>query len=474
MMDMSRISIHFVNLGLAVAAVGTLSLAYPHVLLARLQPDACVSSTERPNIIFLLTDDHRWDALGYAGNGIIQTPELDKLAANGIYFKNAYVTTSICCVSRASILSGQYASRHQIHDFATEMSDEALQHTYPLLLKQSGYYTGFIGKYGVGEKMPENRFDKWYGFPGQGSYHQQDSLGRGIHLTALMRNQADAFLESTTRDRPFCLSISFKAPHTERGDAFIADSATRYLYALDTLPVPVTAGDSYFEAFPDFFKRNNEARIRWQVLFPTPDQFQENVKKYYRLITEVDQVVGAIREKLAELKLARNTVILFMSDNGFYMGEHGLAGKWYGHEESVRVPLIIYDPRIPARQRGQIRNEIALNIDVAPTILAMAGVAIPREMQGRDLMRLLEQPTPVWRDDFFYEHMFTANDRIPRSEGVIGRRYKYLRYIDFDYEVLYDIESDPHEITNLASQPAYGNLLDTMRDRYGELKQAAK
>jgi arylsulfatase A-like enzyme len=437
---------------------------------------ASAQSSEKPNIIFLLTDDQRWDALGFAGNEVIQTPQMDRLAQEGVYFQNAYVTTSICAVSRASILSGQYARRHGIQDFATSFSAEAFAKTYPALLRQLGYYTGFIGKYGVGREMPADQFDEWYGFPGQGTYHHEDDKGNYQHLTSLIGDQAEAFIQQADKQKPFCLSISFKAPHVEGLNDFIPDPNLNELYAEDVIPVPVTAGDEYFEAFPDFFKAGNEGRSRWQVRFSTSELYQENVKKYYRLVSGVDKVVGRIREQLAASGLDQNTVIIFTSDNGFYLGEHGLAGKWYGHEESIRVPMILYDPRLPEEQKRQVRKEIALNIDVAPTILSLAGQQAPETMQGMDLTRLIDKPASDWRQDFFYEHLYSHDGKIPQTEGVVGERYKYLRYLEPnpDYEVLYDDQEDPDEIENLADDPAYQDVLKKMRDRYKELKENAK
>lgn len=429
-----------------------------------------------PNIIFLLTDDQRWDALGYAGNTIIQTPQMDRMAREGIHFKNAYVTTSICAVSRASILSGQYARRHGIQDFSTSFSEKAFAETYPSLLRQAGYYTGFIGKYGVGNEVPADQFDEWYGFPGQGTYHHKDSKGQYQHLTSRMGDQALAFLQQRDQKQPFCLSISFKAPHVENTNDFIPDPTYDSLYASDSIPRPVTGSDSYFKRFPDFFKANNEGRARWKVRFSTPQLYEENVKKYYRLVTGVDHVIGRIRTKLHELGLDQNTVIILTSDNGFYLGEHGLAGKWYGHDPSIRVPMILYDPRLPEEKKGQVKSEIALNIDVAPTILSLAGQPVPKYMQGMALTRLIDGSVQDWRQHSFYEHLYSHHGTIPQTEGVIGERYKYLRYVepDPDYEVLYDGLEDPNEIENRASDPAYQDELRQMRTRYRELKDQAK
>jgi len=428
----------------------------------------CGTQNKKPNIIFLLTDDQRWDTMGCMGNTIIQTPNMDKLASDGVLFKNMFVTTSICCVSRASIFTGCYARRHKIVDFKTDFSEQALAQTYPILLKNAGYYTGFIGKYGVGNNLPADEFDYWRGIPGQPVYEQKDENGQPIHLTHIMGDQSLDFLSACPKDQPFCLSVSFKAPHVQDRDPrqFIYDPAYKDMYKETTIPVPKTADPKYYDSFPDFFKANNEARIRWDIRFSTPEKFQESVKGYYRLLFGVDVVIGRIREALEEQGLADNTIIVLTGDNGFYLGEHGLAGKWYGHEESIRVPLVVYDPRLPERLRGQVREEMALNIDIAPTFLSMAGLAVPETMQGRDLAPLMKNEQPEWRDEFFYEHLFD-HKTIPKSEGVVTKRYKYMRYFEQApvYEELYDLKTDPFEEKNLAGDPEFDAVLQQLRKK---------
>jgi arylsulfatase A-like enzyme len=434
-------------------------------------------SDSKPNIIFLLTDDQRWDTMGCMGNRIIQTPNLDNMAENGVLFKNAFVTTAICCTSRASIFNGQYARRHGINDFSTDFSEEQLSKTYPMMLRDAGYKTGFVGKYGVGANLPADRFDYWRGIGGQPKYEHTDENGNYKHLTQIMEEQSIEFLQSCSQDQPFCLSVSFKAPHVQDGDPrqFIYDPAYKDLYKDAVIPVPKTADDKYFMAFPEFFTKDNEARRRWEIRFSTPEKYQESVKGYYRLITGVDVAVGRIRDELDRLNMSDNTIIMLLGDNGFYLGEHSMAGKWYGHEESIRVPLVVYDPRLPKDNRGQKREEMALNIDIAPTILSMVGLDIPDSMQGFDLMPLIRGEHPKWREEFLYEHLFT-HPRIPKSEGVVTRQFKYLRYIEQDpvYQELYDLASDPYEENNLAGNENYSEILDNLRDRCDELCELYK
>ena len=438
---------------------------------------AAEAARKRPNIIFLLTDDQRWDTMGCAGNPIIRTPNMDALAAGGAMFTNAFVTTSICCTSRASIFTGQYARRHGKRSFQSRFTEAEWDRTYPGLLGKAGYRLGFVGKYGL-VKPPVRRFDFWRGFVGQGRYELKDDAGEYVHLTRRMGDQAVEFLRGCPKDRPFCLSVSFKAPHVQDGDPrqFLYDRALKGLYKDATLPVPVTADPKYYESFPAFFKEANIGRERWKVRFSTPAKFQEMVKGYYRLITGVDVAIGRIRAELTRLGLADNTVLLLMGDNGFYLGEHGLAGKWYGHEESIRVPLVVFDPRLPNERRGKKREEMALNIDVAPTILSMAGLAVPERMQGRDLTPLVAGRRVPWRSEFFYDHLCIGGKRIPRSEGVVTGRWKFLRYIDQKppYEELYDRKNDRHETTNLAGQARHRKVLEDLRKRCTEYRRTLR
>jgi len=429
-----------------------------------------------PNIVFLLTDDQRADTMGCAGNPIIQTPNIDAMAKGGVRFTNAFVTTSICASSRASIFSGQWTSRHGVTDFRTHFSPEALAQTYPMQLRTAGYRTGFIGKYGVGAQktLPVTEYDYWKGFPGQGRYENKDKDGNYKHLTKIMGEQAIEFLQGCSKDRPFCLSVSFKAPHCQDGDPrqFLYDRAYKDLYKDAVIPVPEKADPHYFEALPEFL-RTSEARRRWDIRFSTPEKFQESVKSYYRLIFGVDVVIGKIREQLKQLDFDDNTVLVLIGDNGFYLGEYGLAGKWFPHEESIRVPLVVFDPRAGNKLRGRTLDQVALNVDIAPTILELAGVKPPEQMQGRSLLPLLKGKKPKWRTEFFYEHPF-EHKTIAKTEALRTPDYKYARYVDYDYEELYDLKLDPDETINLAKDEKYKKILESLRKRCNELEQEAK
>lgn len=437
-----------------------------------------VNKVNKPNIIFLLTDDQRWDAMGAMGNSIIQTPNMDKLANAGVLFQNAYVTTSICCVSRASILTGQYESKHHINDFNTDLSAEALSQTYPALLKNAGYNLGFIGKFGIGMHPPEQLFDFFVnseaGEKLQPDYLIKGKNGKEIHDTDTLSNAIQDFLGGYgANNKPFCLSVSFKAPHEQDGypSTYVIQPKYKDYYKDVTIPKPVTADPKYWEQFPPFFKTDvNFGRARWKGFFDTPELYQENVKNYYRLITGVDDAIGRMMKKLDKLGIADNTIIIVMGDNGMFLGEHGMEGKWWGYEESVRIPLLIYNPISRDKIKQYRAPQMALNIDIAPTILGMAGVRAPKSMQGLDLFEVLENKIPE-RKDFFYQYYFLGGPRLPRQEGVVTNRFKYMNYFEDDYEELFDIRYDPHETKNLAKEPQYRDELELLRRRYTELKK---
>ena len=438
---------------------------------------------ERVNVVVLLTDDQRHDALSVAGNPTIRTPALDALAHAGTRFTNGFVTTSICATSRASILSGQYARRHGVWDFATGFTAEQIADTYLARFEAAGYVTGFIGKWGLGGALPDTLVDVWRGFGGQGSYAATDETGEPIHLTRLLERQSLAFLrQAAAQDAPFHLSVSFKAPHVEDPNAFPFDPEFAGLYADAVIPPPADTAYVGTESLPAFgFAENptEEGRARWRARFSTPERYQASVKGYYRLVAGVDRAVAAIRAELERLGVAGNTVVVFTSDNGFYLGEHGLAGKWYGHAPSIRVPLLVFDPRVPASARGQVRDELALNLDVAPTVLDLAGLPVPPGVQGRSLAPLVRgAAVPDWRSDFFYEHLFGYDGRIPRTEGVVGRRFTYLRWLDAepDVETLFDRVADPGETVDwtrhLDRRPGLADTLAALRQRWAWYREA--
>ncbi len=426
------------------------------------------TQSERPlNVLFLLTDDQRFDMFGAGGNRIIRTPHMDRLAGEGVSFANNYVTTSICAVSRASFFTGLYARCHGIHGFGTPLSEEQHQHSYPVRLRDAGYRTGFVGKYGVGNARhiddAAKRFDYFEGWPGQGQYLVP---GRA-HMTEHLGNQALEFLEGTSADQPWNLSVSFKAPHVQdRVDPyFINDPLLDDMYdGVRLQPFPHMDG-SYYESLPEFLREDTESRARFERRFGTPEKWEESVKRYYALIHGVDIQIGRMLERLEASGQLDQTLIIFTGDNGFFLGERGWAGKWYMHEESIRTPMVVRDPRAGARA-GTRRHEMTLNIDVCPTILSAAGLDVPSSMNGRDLMPLVHGGSPPWRSEWFYEHLF-EHDRVPKSEGVHAGDWKYFVFHESQppHEEMYHLAEDPHETVNLAGAEGQAETLARLRER---------
>lgn len=452
-----------------MASVAAASELLPETRAQGQQAPPRDAGAKPPNIIFMLADDHRWDALGCMGNRVIQTPHLDRLGRDGVIFENHFTTTPICCASRASYMTGQYAATNGIYDFATPLSPAQVEAAYWTQLKQAGYTVGFIGKFGVGSTMPSGSFDYWKGFPGQGNYFPQGP--QGPHLSHVMRGQAREFITAAAKaGRPFCLSISFKAPHVQdqSPEQYLPAPEMLDLYQDVTIPPLSRAPASDILRLPPSLQ-HSESRHRWGVRFATEALYQESVKGYYRLIAGNDATVGALRETLAAQGLADNTIIVYSADHGICNGEHGLAGKWYAYEEDIRIPLIVYDPRQAARERGTRRRAMTLNIDLHPTLLELAGVRAPAAVQGQSLAGVLRRDNPQFRPLFFIEHDFPDNGWIPSSEAIRTERWKYIRWTGHakpvtafpapytaqaaPHEELYDLVHDPYETHNLIGRP---------------------
>jgi arylsulfatase A-like enzyme len=425
------------------------------------------------NIVLLYADDWRYDSLGIAGNRVLQSPNIDQLARDGVRFERNCVTTSICGVSRASLLTGQWMSRHgnrAFDAFKTPWSE-----TFPGVLRDHGYWVGHVGKWHCGP-FPKQRFDFGRSYAGKHWIKQPD--GTAIHVTKKNENDALEFLRSRPADKPFCLTLAFFATHAEDANPkqYLPQPASMALYRDATIAVPATASDEYFRRLPPLVgNERNEGRNRWHWRFDAPDKYQEMMKNYYRLATEVDAVCGSVVAELKKQGVLDETLVIFTTDNGYFHGEHGLADKWYPYEESIRVPLVIRDPRIVKQQRGKSNDALMLNVDLAPTILAAAGAKPPRGMQGRDIAPLYLEPKPSqWRDDFFYEHPTIKNkDFIPASQALVTREWKYVLWPEFDYEELFDLRNDATEQHDLARAPEQRTRIEQMRRRFAELRTAA-
>ncbi len=430
-------------------------------------------AAEPMNVLVLYADDWRHDSLGVAGNEVVTTPVIDKLASQGVRFTHNCVTTSICGVSRATLFTGQWMSRHGCKGFT--MFDTPFAQTYPAILREKGYYVGHVGKWHNGQ-FPADEFDFGRVYHGRHWYKLAD--GRRVHVT--QRNEEDAleFLDKRPQDEPFCLTVAFFATHAEDSSPkqFLPQPQSMSLYEDIEVPVPVNATEESWKRLPPFFTPRNEGRNRWTWRFDTPEKYQTMMKNYYRLAHEVDATCGKVLEKLEQQGALDNTLVIFTTDNGYYHAEHGLADKWYPHQESIRVPLVIRDPRMPQTLHGTTNDEFTLSVDLAPTILAATGCEVPERMQGTDMAPLYTSNTPPeWRDEFFYEHA-TLRDAsfIPASEALVRKDWKYFYWPEQDYEQLFHIAVDPHEENDLARDSQHADKLAEMRQRFAELKAAAK
>ena len=429
----------------------------------------------KPNFLFILTDDQRFDATGYAGHPILKTPNMDKLASRGVRFPNTFVTTPICAASRASILSGTYERKHKYTFGTPPLSVQLCESSYPAMLQKAGYRTGLIGKLGVNLEKgePAKMFDllSTIGYP----FLRKQPSGEVQHIDEIATDRAIELLNQQPAQKPFCLSVCFNSPHAEDGELdnlYPWPKSVDGLYDTTTIPLPPLVDEKYYRALPTFLQEAIN-RIRWKWQFDTPEKYQKNVRSYYRMISGIDHEIGRLTDELRRKGLDKNTIIVFMSDNGYFLGERGLSGKWVHFEESLRVPLVIVDPRITKNRQGAVAKQMALNIDIAPTILDFAGIKVPSAYQGQSLTPLIRGEKPAWRHDFFCEHLL-VDPTIPQWEGVRDERYVYARYFGQKpvYEYLHDLRKDPNEIQNLVKNKEYKGVLERIRRRLQQLKDA--
>jgi arylsulfatase len=443
------------------------------VLAATALSGSTLGKDEKRNVLVLYADDWRFDTLGCAGNPVVKTPNLDALAGRGVRFTQNCVTTAICGVSRATLFTGQWMSRHGNEGFNPFKTPWA--QTYPGLLRDNGYWVGHVGKWHNG-KFPAENFD--FGRSYAGRHWMKEPDGTMIHVTQKNENDSLEFLKDRPKDKPFCLTVAFFATHAEDSNPkqFLPQPQSMSLYNDSPVPVPPNATDESWKRLPKFFDEENEGRNRWHWRFDTPEKYQEMMKNYYRLATEVDATCGKIIAELKAEGIYENTLVIFTTDNGYYHAEHGLADKWYPHQESIRVPLIIDDPRMPEGKRGTTDDDFTLSVDLAPTILAAVGIPAPKRMQGRDMAPLyLASEKPEWRTEFFYEHATLRDkDFIPASEALVRKDWKYFYWPDFGVEQLFNITEDPREENDLIADPAQESRLAEMRARFKELKAQAK
>ena len=433
----------------------------------------------RPNIIFILVDDLRWDELGITGHPFLKTPHIDRIGREGALFRNAFMTTPLCSPSRASFLTGQYAYTHGIIDNVDRSVASHKLITFPLLLQQAGYATAFIGKWHMGnDDSPRPGFDRWVSFKGQGSYVNpeinedgRDVNARG-YITDLLNGYAVEFIKRR-HDKPFLVYLAHKAIHPEvmqHGDGsvnlaeaerFIPAERHRDLFVGKTVPRRRNA------MRPPVGKPALQRTINdLPPLGPKTATSDETVLGRQRSLMAIEEGVGEILKALQETNQLDDTVIVLASDNGYFYGEHGLSvERRLAYEESIRMPLLVRYPR--SIKPGTVRDEFALNIDVAPTLLELAGVSPPVTTQGRSLVPLLKGLRSEWRRSFLIEYY---SDKVfPRIrkmgyKAVRTERWKYIHYLELDHmDELYDLKADPYEMKNVINRREAARSLEDMK-----------
>ena len=477
----------------------------------------------RPNILFIMSDDHATQALSCYGSRLIETPNLDQLAADGMLFNKSFVTNSICAPSRAVILTGKHSHLNGVPNNHARF--DSSQVSFPKILQKNGYQTAMIGKWHL--KSRPTGFDYWNVLPGQGDYYNPRFINNGSdttyhgYVTDIITDLALDWLSSRQQKEPFLLMVHNKAPHRNwmpdfkhlnvfediefpQPASFHDDySGKEHLHQqkltvarhmdmvydlkipCDTCPVDEVnqwARGEYRKQMLDMdslqvtaWNNGYKQEINhYETSSFTPDElvdwkYQRYLQDYLRCILSVDENVGRILEYLDQHGLADNTVVVYTSDQGFFLGEHGLFDKRYMYEESLRAPLVIrYPDRI---QPSQVCQELVQNLDIAPTILEMAGADIPDEMQGKSLRPLFKSPENAdWRDAIYYQ-FYESGWGVPQHYGIRTKSHKLIHFLsESDNWELYDLESDPNEMVNLYDDPGNETLIQVLKSKLGELQ----
>ena len=452
-------------------------MRYLLILLLLHFVSASADAAERPNIVFLLTDDQTCYSLGCYGNPDVKTPNMDALAREGLAFDNYYNTTAICMASRASIMTGMFEYKTGCNFEHGPLLRQHWKKSYPILLREAGYTTAFAGKFGfvVSEKpkakgvLPEKEFDRWGGGPGQTNYSTEKNKSMKAYAAKYPHSTrsygafgADFIRDSAKGKKPFCLSISFKAPHKPA----TPDPLDDQIYQGKRFTKPANFGREYGDHFSKQSQqgRQFERFHSWNY----SDDYDGVMAIYHQQIYAVDVAIGMIREAITEAGVKGNTVIIFTSDNGFFCGSHGYGSKVLPYEESSRAPMIMFDPR-HANSGRQLRSEaLAGNVDVAPTILDLAGLPIPDNMDGKSLLPIYANPAAAHHSSLPLINVW--GPKPCHSLAVVTKDLKYIfwSYSKDDFEPteeLYDTKNDPNELTNAIDRHPQS---DAMRKLYDE------
>lgn len=498
-----------------VLVLATSLLALPPLLPLLAHRPAAIA--DRPNIVFLLTDDQRDGTLGAMGHPYVKTPHLDAFLRDSVRFRNAYIATPVCSPSRVSCFTGMPERVHGVgFSSSYDLTEAQWERGYPALLRAGGYHTGFIGKFGVEHYTFKGRasekFDFWWAHDGWTRFLPKDSDSpstRPYHrakqdvITFIMGEAMTRFLDAAPRDKPFCLSVSFNVPHGSQTTSMFAGYPEWHRMERPANENPALRGSPFY----DTLYRDIDIRLP-QDTCTDPYRFipksildqdkgrrnqtypydydlatcREHHIRYYQTITGLDHVIGGLLAELEERGLDRSTVILYGSDHGLLMGEYGMGGKALLLDLAAKIPCIVHDPSLPNELRGRQLDHIVTSLDFTRTILDYAGIEAPAFMEGRSLRPLVEGKETAWREELFLESLFTLRDN-PFQEGMRTGRWKYIRMydgvvgfresdVDFrdrrpEFEMLFDLQADPGERDNLATRPEHAAVLAELREKTG-------
>jgi len=426
------------------------------------------------NVIFILSDDHRYDFMGFLNKPkFLKTTNMDRMAREGAYIKYATVSTALCSPSRASILTGQFAHRHGVVDNNSRVP--AGTRFFSQDLQKAGWQTAFMGKWHMGHASDEPRpgFHKWISFKGQGVYFNPTfnidgkRVKRQGHVSDLLTEYALDWLKNERdQDKPFLLYLSHKAVHG------MFEPAKRHLGKYDDVKLEYPKSMAYteenYKGKPQWVKEQRNSWHGVDHMYHGQMDFDTFYRRYCETLLSVDESIGRVIKYLEGNNLAEETLVMYMGDNGFVFGEHGLIDKRHMYEESMRVPFLAWCPGMI--EPGSVIEELIQNIDIAPTIMDVAGLDTPERMDGQSFLPILQGKKTPWRDSAFYEYYWERNfPHTPTTHGVRTNRYKYIHYHGiWDIDELYDLRNDPEEMNNLIDSPEHQDLIKQLNNRMFE------
>jgi len=418
------------------------------------------------NVIFILSDDHRYDFMGFMGRpNFLETPSMDRMARGGAHLAQAFVTTSLCSPSRASVLTGLYSHKHGVVDNNSPVPEGTV--FFPEYLQAAGYETAFIGKWhmGHGDDQPRKGFDRWVSFRGQGVYFNPTLNVDGVqvkkegHISDVLTDYALDWLKQD-RDKPAFLYLSHKAVHADFQPAKRHEG--RYRDVQLEYPASMADTEANYRGKPQWVREQRNSWHGVDYMYHGQIAFDDFYRRYCETLLSVDESIGRVLDLLAEQGQLDSTLVMYMGDNGFSFGEHGLIDKRHMYEESLRVPFLAHCPELV--KPGTTLPQMVQNIDVAPTVLEAAGLQAPEHMDGQSFLPLLEGQAIPWRKEIYYEYYWERNfPQTPTVHGVRTDRYKYMHYHGlWDIDELYDLQEDPDELHNLIKSPDHQDLVQEL------------